>query len=207
MDKGFNFGPNDFNCRKMILGHMLPSAPMHCLGFRWARKAKQMVCWWSEPASPAQELSQLARLCSIFLEDPATMGLCPRSLLVIKTNSRTGKFFRWSDLTILKPGWRHLSWESWILAQKGKWTRIWKDFFSGGCWKGFGQEWTGLSAVGTVNLLRCTRTPRSDGEESKWYLELNQKNSTNKRCCWLWEIRLPGTWASPISPPPLQGTF
>ena len=76
------------NCRKMILGHTLPSAPMHCLGFRWARKAKQKVCWWSAPASPAQELSQLARLCSIFLGDPATMGLCPRSLLVKKKTWR-----------------------------------------------------------------------------------------------------------------------
>ena len=110
------------------------------------------------------------------LGGPCYHGAVPTVAACQKKYIMTRKFFRWSDLTILKPGWRHLSWESWILAQKGKWTRIWKDFFSGGCWKAIGQEWTGLSAVGTVNLLRCTRTPRSDGAESKRYLELNQKN-------------------------------
>ena len=96
------------------------------------------------------------------------MGLCPRSLLVRKKH-QDGKVFQ-----VERPD--HL--EAWVEALElgeldpGTERQVSKNlkkktFFSGGCWKAIRQEWTGLSAVGTVNLLRCTRTPRSDGGESK----------------------------------------
>ena len=49
MDKGSNFGPNDFNCRKMILGHTLPTAPIVLVSDEQEKQRRWFVGDWCRP--------------------------------------------------------------------------------------------------------------------------------------------------------------